>query len=602
MNNQASSSPRNTSFQVVFLILLASLAFLQLFVSFKGLSDPVSMDQAQIAREISRGNGFSTKFIRPLSLLKTDAATKGEVRIEQLPDTYQSPLNPYIESLVFSIIGANNPEKWQMNPEVYVHDLDRIVAAISTIFFFCSLLVIYLLISKLFDQTISTIVCLLLLFSNSMWAFAVSGLPQMLMLFLFSLSMYFLHNALKARTQSAPYGFSLILCSIAVALMCTAHWLGIWVVIGLSVYLAFAFRPRGLYAFIALTILLLAGSAFLIRNHLYTGNPFGTAFFSIYEGLQGAEASALRTTELGNVPFQSKELVLRVFAAVIKQADNIYVNLGSIIVAPLFFISLFHPFKKPEIASLRWAIVSMWLFAAIGMTLYGLSGPISCNQLNILFIPLMCAYGLAFVLVLIARLKSGIIDEKQLRIVTYVLIFIISSGTMLLQLPQDIRQGLQSKEKGIPHWPPYYPTALTTKIPELTKPQEVIATDQPWAVAWYSDRPAYWLPKRLDEFNAVTKFLKKKDTSIAGILITPSSHGNKSIMQVSRDYDEFAPLVLEGSIIPLSSQSTVLLLEYIPSLQSLRNQYAGPHNRLPLLGTQIMYYSATEIPESIQKK
>src|SRR6201996_4776139 len=38
------------------------------FVLFHGLSDSQSMDNAQLARQLDRGEGFTTKFIRPYAL------------------------------------------------------------------------------------------------------------------------------------------------------------------------------------------------------------------------------------------------------------------------------------------------------------------------------------------------------------------------------------------------------------------------------------------------------------------------------------------------------------------------------------------------------
>ena len=51
----------------LFLLILIILTLGNLFVLFRGLNSPQAMDQAQIAREIASGNGFTTKFIRPVA-------------------------------------------------------------------------------------------------------------------------------------------------------------------------------------------------------------------------------------------------------------------------------------------------------------------------------------------------------------------------------------------------------------------------------------------------------------------------------------------------------------------------------------------------------
>ena len=51
----------------LFFLILIILTLGNLFTLFRGLNSPQAMDQAQIAREIARGNGFTTKFIRPIA-------------------------------------------------------------------------------------------------------------------------------------------------------------------------------------------------------------------------------------------------------------------------------------------------------------------------------------------------------------------------------------------------------------------------------------------------------------------------------------------------------------------------------------------------------
>src|SRR5277367_4182650 len=47
---------------------IIALALAYLLIQFRGLSSATGIDQAQVAREIAQGNGFSTKNIRPLAL------------------------------------------------------------------------------------------------------------------------------------------------------------------------------------------------------------------------------------------------------------------------------------------------------------------------------------------------------------------------------------------------------------------------------------------------------------------------------------------------------------------------------------------------------
>src|SRR5438132_11194597 len=85
-------------------------------------------------------------------------------------------------------------------------------------------------------------------------------------------------------------------------------------------------------------------------------------------------------------------------AQTILQFNNLYALLGSILVAPFFFVALLHPFKKPETASFRWGVLSMWLSALGGMAAVGMDdGGLHANDLHMLFAPLLTAYGFASV-------------------------------------------------------------------------------------------------------------------------------------------------------------------------------------------------------------
>ena len=70
------------------------------------------------------------------------------------------------------------------------------------------------------------------------------------------------------------------------------------------------------------------------------------------------------------------------------------------------FLALLHPFKRASIANFRWAILLMWISAALGMAFFGISkDPLDPNQLHLLFAPIMTAYGLAFISILWSRLE-----------------------------------------------------------------------------------------------------------------------------------------------------------------------------------------------------
>src|SRR6201996_5407116 len=55
-----------------FIVVLALIGFFSDYSIYKGLSDPQSMDNAQLARQIARGKGFTTEFLRPRAVSPLD--------------------------------------------------------------------------------------------------------------------------------------------------------------------------------------------------------------------------------------------------------------------------------------------------------------------------------------------------------------------------------------------------------------------------------------------------------------------------------------------------------------------------------------------------
>ncbi|MGI9241213.1 MAG: hypothetical protein ACR2RV_10455, partial [Verrucomicrobiales bacterium] len=180
--------------RVMFLILLLALGFFYLAIDFRGLSHPKGIDQAQIAREIARGNGFTTQMVRPLSLDQMrNHALKSEdnedsVSLTTFYDTYHAPLNPMLNSVVLGMFES----KWGWGKDSVIYFPDRVISVVSVILFLWAIGINYLLVSRIFDTKIGGVTALLLLLCDLLWEFSQSGLPQMLMFFLFSFAMYFL--------------------------------------------------------------------------------------------------------------------------------------------------------------------------------------------------------------------------------------------------------------------------------------------------------------------------------------------------------------------------------------------------------------------------
>lgn len=596
----------------LFLLVLLILTLGNLFVLFRGLNSPQGMDQAQISREIARGNGFTTKVIRPVAYYQAQKAQDGTVPLINFPDTYHSPLNPLLNAAVLKLIGADDSDIGQMAPGDWIYPLDRVIATVSVLFFLMAIGVNYLLISRIFDAKIAGVCAILMLFCDTFWNYSMSGLPQMLMLLLFSCGIYFVYRATEAAAEGRVSMTPAIIAGVFFTLLALTHWMTVWIALGYIIYAAIAYRPRGIVGLSILALVLIAAALPMIRNQQVTGSPFGTAFLTLYNGLgNGSEAAVMRTSDLQAEPLVLNGLISKILRTTLLQATDIIPFLGGMLVAPLFFIALLHPFKRASIANFRWAILLMWIMAALGMAFFGISRePLDPNQLHLLFAPIMTAYGLAFISIMWSRLEI-VASTPILRNVHHFVIVCICALPLILALPQNVTQGMQLRNRGgRPNWPPYFAGALNSSegLKSWITPKQVVFSDQPWATAWYADRVSIWLPQTREAFEKLETTAADLQTPVAGIVISPTSHGSGSLMDVTANYKDFASLVLDGHVTlatmpirpsPQFPRDGVSIFDKDQHIEGIARRY--PY-RKQLVGLDMLFYSDHLIQNSAPAK
>src|SRR5215469_8967052 len=70
-------------------VLVLGIAILYDFRAWKNLSAPDAMDSAQLARNIASGKGYTTLFIRPLSIYLVQARNQGKSTTGTTPSSEQ---------------------------------------------------------------------------------------------------------------------------------------------------------------------------------------------------------------------------------------------------------------------------------------------------------------------------------------------------------------------------------------------------------------------------------------------------------------------------------------------------------------------------------
>lgn len=477
---------------------------------FRGLNHEKAIEQAQIAREIARGNGFTTKVIRPAALWLFDK-NKGAFPLDKQPDIYHAPLNPWVNSWFLRLV----KDSWPMTVKDIQYTPDKIIAGAGLLFFLLSVLVNYFIACRLFDQRLALFGVGLMLLCQRFWDFALIGLPQMTMLLLFSCAIYTLVRAVENQCEGRSTLGWLAATGLFFGLLALTHGLTMWIFAGLFVVALIFFRPIARGALLMLAVFLLCYSPWLVRNYMVSGTPVGLGWYSGLAGIRGSESAVMRSMEVKIDDVNPRLFRRKIQTQTIAQLGSLYDYLGSVVVAPVFFVALLHIFKRRGTGVFRWFTLGMWISAVVGMSVFGLmeESGLHANDLHVLFIPLMSCYGTALVLVMWSRIQLHI---RFVQFAFFTVLYTISALPFINQFLELVGPpGMRVA------WPPYYPPFIAI-FNSWTEEKEIICSDMPWAVAWYADRKSLWLPM------SVTKFLELNDYGqlngqIVGLHLTPVS-------------------------------------------------------------------------------
>ena len=197
--------------------------------SYKNMSAPEAMDAAQLARNLAQGKGYTTSFVRPLSIYlvqKRYQQTRkapapefvaGSARLDRHPDLANPPVYPVVLAGLMKILPFNftipeHPSRfWAMNGYWARHQPDFLIALFNQFLFLCVVALVFLLTRRLFDPAVAWVSTALLLGTELFWQFSVSGLSTMLLLLVIS----------KELVNQLMY--IALTCSVG----CSIHWMSL---------------------------------------------------------------------------------------------------------------------------------------------------------------------------------------------------------------------------------------------------------------------------------------------------------------------------------------------------------------------------------------
>ena len=514
-------------------LLAAALSLIYTASQFRGLDKRESMDMAQLARNIARGDGYTTYVIRPLSLWALQRhgwATTDPRLTTRHPDLYNPPLYPLVLAGLFKILPPN-AFKYDAADRVYPPER-WVILPFDQLCLLACVLIVFLWAKRLFDRRVAVMAAVLMLFSDTLWSYGVSGLPTNFLMLLLLLAVYCLflvdqrlnpsEPAEGEPTGAAPTRVSggviaLVLASAVLMGLCfLTRYLSAFLLVPVAIYAARVLRGRGaaLWTSAYVVVFLAVVTPWLVRNYRASGSLLGIARYELIDRTGSFEGEALQRSYhpdlKGTLSF--RPLLMKFLAGA---RSNLVTNLrliGSDFLVFFFGVGLMYGFRRRDTSRLRGTLLGLLACAIIAMSLIG-SDPerrepeIFGGNLLVLLLPLVAMFGVAFFYLLLDRISFRITLTRGAAV----------GGFVLLNVAPMIFSLLPPRRSLYPY-PPYI-TPVSRAVADFFETNALACSDLPWAMAWNGDRRTVWLPMTLDEFYEINDFVAPKGFQY--MMITP---------------------------------------------------------------------------------
>ena len=501
---------------VLVCVAFLAVAIIYNVVAFKNFNTEEAMDAAQLARNISSGEGYTTDHIRLSAValnearanqklatiqaqlgggsISADRRARLEREQDQLrnlarlkvaqPDLANAPAYPMLLAGLMKIapieykiprkaFGAHVPELW--------------IAGLNQILFFLAALILFRIARQLFDRPIAFVSALLFGATELFWRFSVSGLPVMLLLVIFLLLVWSLlrFEGTTENTSAPKLLVWPVMAGALVAAGCLTRYAFGWLIVPvLLFFLLFGKVRRIQISLAALATFVLVISPWLARNHSVSGNFFGTASYAISENTpvfpeNQMDRSLTFASDLKKVGMTD---YLRKFMLNSRDlVENEIPRLGGSWLFLMFLAGLLLPLQNKTQSRIRvfllMSVLCLWPVYAFGKSHLATDSPL-INSENLLLLIGPVAFSFAVSLYFNFVRKIVFPEPVFSYVATIVFCLIISAPLIFALLPPRLNPNA---------YPPYHPPVIQETASWLRE-NEMMMSDVPWAVAWYGNR------------------------------------------------------------------------------------------------------------------
>ncbi|MBC8126715.1 MAG: hypothetical protein H8M99_06170 [Gloeobacteraceae cyanobacterium ES-bin-144] len=513
---------------IFFVVAFAMLGLLYDSFCFRNFTNPEAMDSAQLGRNIAKGRGFSTSFVRPLSIALTGAPERNQLAKlgEKHRDISNAPLYPLLLAGVLSVTPDPGDLMEVKGFSVYLPNMA--IAVWNQLLFGLGALLVFHLARRWFDPQVAWISVLVFLFTELYWRFTISGLSTMLLIDLVLLLVLLLAS-FEERSRSGSTVGKLFLSAAAIGavtglLMLTRYSVGWLILPVLAFTIAWGAQRRWALGATTLAAFALLVSPWMVRNVLLSGLPFGTATFSVLEGGAMFAADTLPRSlkfSLEGLPGHYWQIFVSLGHKGINGVREIitsdFPRLGGNWLWAFFLVGLLVSFQNVNLSRLRWfVVVSLLLLIpiqALARTHLTAESPeVNSENLLVIFSPLVLIFGVGMFFVLFESLPLPTVRIRFGAIAGFLAVVSLPLGLAFLP------------PRASPVALPYFPPRLQ-QVAHYVNERELFMSDIPWAIAWYGERQCVWLTAKRAEFFEINDYRK----TVNGLFISTRTTDAKFI-------------------------------------------------------------------------
>jgi 4-amino-4-deoxy-L-arabinose transferase-like glycosyltransferase len=522
------------------ILLLLTIAFWYDYSQFRNFNAPEAMEVSQLARNLARGDGYTTQVIRPLSLqlVEDHQGVEASLSRGRHPDLFSPPLYPFLLAGWMNVMPFEYKiplQFWRYQPEV-------LIAVFNQLLFCLTVWLCYRLARRLLSGEAGVLVAITLFSSELLWRFSISGLPTMLAMLLVVCLLWTLamleENARLHRHRRKPFWIWASVAGLVLGLLGLTRYAALALIIPSTLFFLFFLGRRAVtVTLITWAVCAAVVTPWLVRNYQTSGTLFGLRSYAAHMDTIRFPGTRLeRNFKPDLTVMENPDYVRKGGEGLRTILANDLLRIGGTWMSTFFLVGLLGQYGKPALNRLRvflmFSLITLAVLQSVGRTYLSTASPtVNSENLLVLLTPGVFLLGIAFYFWILNRVTLPFREFRH-----------IISATLVVLCALPLLTGFLPPRVIPESYPPYFPPYLQ-EASQLLKSSELLMTDAPWATAWYGDRTSAQVP--LDTRKSFFE-INDRHKQVSAVLLTPLSTDAQFRRQIiqSREH-EWSRLALE---------------------------------------------------------